>query len=95
MKDLFEAILMLKNADEAKRFFTDLCTPKELEALKERWKVCQLLNAGTLSYREISEKTGSSTTTVTRVARFLNDEPYGGYKSLLKRINQKTEGKNV
>jgi TrpR-related protein YerC/YecD len=87
-KDLFEAILLLKTPDEVERFFTDLCTPQEIKSFRERWKVCQLLNSGNLSYREIGKITGSSTTTVTRVARFLNDEPYEGYKLLLRRLKE-------
>ena len=41
-----------------------------------------------LSYREIAAKLKTSTTTVTRVARFLSSEPYQGYKRILKRINK-------
>jgi uncharacterized protein YerC len=51
------------------------------------------LDSGDFSYREIREITGSSTTTVTRVARFLNDEQYGGYKNLLRKM--KKGGKNA
>jgi TrpR-related protein YerC/YecD len=82
---------MLESEDEAEKFLLDLCTPKELKAMKERWRVCQMLERGKLSYREISNATGASTTTVTRVARFLNGEPHGGYRSLI----DKTKVKNV
>ncbi|MDA0359392.1 MAG: YerC/YecD family TrpR-related protein, partial [Proteobacteria bacterium] len=41
--DLFDAILALKNADEARNFFYDLCTPTELEGLIDRWRVAQML----------------------------------------------------
>jgi TrpR-related protein YerC/YecD len=92
-KGLFEAIVMLNSADEAEKFLLDLCTPQELKAMKERWQVCQMLERGKLSYREISSATGASTTTVTRVARFLNGEPYGGYRSLIDKIKAKV--KNV
>ncbi|MDR1365719.1 MAG: trp operon repressor [Holosporales bacterium] len=92
-KGLFEIIAMIESADEAEKFLLDLCTPQELKAMKERWQVCQMLECGKLSYREISNAIGASTTTVTRVARFLNSEPYGGYRSLITKI--KSEGKNV
>ena len=85
--DLFEAIAMLETADDVKNFFIDLCTPAEIKAFTERWKVCQLLDRKEYSYREISEMTKASLTTIGRVARFLNDENYGGYRNMLKKIS--------
>ena len=37
--DLYSALLMLKDADECERFLADLCTPQEIRALKERWRL--------------------------------------------------------
>ncbi|MBR1480277.1 MAG: transcriptional regulator [Alphaproteobacteria bacterium] len=85
---LFDAFVKLKTAKDVENFLKDLCTPQELKALRERWTVCQLLDKGELSYREINKLTGSSTTTIARVARFLNDEPYRGYKNLLDAIKK-------
>ncbi len=82
---LYEAILSLEDKDQLHRFFKDLCTPRELLALSERWRVAQLLSEGTKSYREIQASTGGSLATITRVARFLKDEPYHGYKIALQR----------
>lgn len=82
-QDLYTALLSLKNRDEFARFFKDLCTPREIIALSERWHVAQLLYDGTRSYREIQAMTGASLATITRVARFLKDEPYQGYKIVL------------
>lgn len=90
---LFEAVAMLIIPEEVANFFKDLCTPQELKAMQERWEVCQLLDSGKLSYRQISKQTGSSTTTIGRVSRFLNDEPYQGYRNLLDKI--KKEKKDV
>ena len=87
MKNLNESLLMLKNKNEVDGFLKDLCTPAELKALEERWSVAQLLYEDNLSYREIASKLKTSTTTVTRVARFLSNEPYQGYKKLLERIS--------
>ncbi len=90
--DLYEAILLLESKEEVLNFFKDLCTPQEIGALMERWRVCQLLDAGDLSYRDIHAATGASITTVGRVARFLKDEPYHGYRSVLNKIKtRKTE----
>ena len=88
MKNLNEALLLLKNKNEVNDFLKDLCTPAELKALEERWSVAQLLYEDNLSYRDIATKLETSTTTVTRVARFLSNEPYQGYKKILKRIKK-------
>lgn len=82
---LCEALLSFETADEIQRFMLDLSTPGELRALAERWRVAQLLDTGAKSYREISAETGVSTTTVTRVARFLSQEPHQGYRLALSR----------
>jgi|TARA_B110000503_G_C7080969_1_gene385122 TrpR-related protein YerC/YecD len=88
---LSEALLSLKNTNDLDVFLIDLCTPSELRALKERWRVCQLLACKNLSYREVHKITGASLTTIGRVARFLRDESYGGYRNILKN----EESKNV
>lgn len=87
--ELYEALLMLKNIDECERFLADLCTPQEIRAMKERWRVCQLLEQGDLSYREIQQVSKASLVTITRVARFLKDEPNEGYRTVLSRIKRK------
>ena len=60
---LFKAILTLKNVEECRRFFSDLTTPAELEALADRWSVVDLLELG-IAYREIHDRTGVSVTTI-------------------------------
>lgn len=84
-KGLYRAILSLRNEDECKRFFTDLCTPAELEALVDRWAVAEYLNEG-LPYRKIHELTGVSVTTIGRVARYLSNGS-GGYRVALERLD--------
>jgi len=86
---LCEALLQVESADEARRFLRDLTTPGELQALAERWRVARLLDAGEKSYRDISAATGVSTTTVTRVARFLSQEDHQGYRLVLDRMENK------
>jgi uncharacterized protein YerC len=54
---LSEALLSLKNTNDLDIFLIDLCTPSELRALKERWRVCQLLASENLSYREVHKIT--------------------------------------
>ncbi len=86
VQDLFKAILKLKNVNECEDFFRDLCTLSELKAMSERWAVVQKVQQK-IPYRQISEETGASTATVTRVAQWLN-RGEGGYKLVLKRMKR-------
>ena len=86
--NLFKAIENLESQKQVKAFLTDLCTPKEIESLIERWEVAKLLSSKKYTYREIANKLGASTTTVTRVARFLFNETNNGYKSVLKKYGK-------
>ena len=83
--ELADALVLLKDKAEARALLADLCTPAEIHTLAERWHVAKLLDAGELTYREIHEATGVSTTTIVRVARFLRQENNGGYRILLDR----------
>lgn len=83
--DLADALVALTDKAQARAFLADLCTPAEVHTLAERWHVAQLLDAGELTYREIHEATGVSTTTIVRVARFLKQENNLGYRALLDR----------
>lgn len=83
--ELFKAIIGLKTAGEAERFFRDLCTIDEIKEMSERWQIAKMLNDG-LPYRKIAEKLDVSTTTVARVALWLNNGE-GGYRLILDRQN--------
>ncbi|QNN65305.1 TrpR like protein, YerC/YecD [Sphingomonas rhizophila] len=89
INDLAGALAQLDSAKDVARFLDDLCTPTELRALAERWEVARLLDRGELTYREIHDVTGVSTTTIVRVARFLRQETNGGYRLLLDRLGAK------
>ena len=82
--DLFETILALQTPEEAERFFRDLCTIGELEAMTHRWHAARLIDEG-LPYLEVARQTGASTTTVTRVAHWLRHGE-GGYQLALERV---------
>ena len=84
--NLFEAIKSLRNIGECRSFFQDICTPAELQAIKDRWSVADYLNQG-YTYREINTLTGVSLTTIGRVARFVSDGS-GGYQTALKRSSK-------
>lgn len=83
---LYQAILSLKDMDECRRFFQDLCTVAELRAMSQRIEVAQLLDEG-LIYDEILRRTGASSATISRVNRALQ---YGedGYRTVLPRIKE-------
>jgi TrpR-related protein YerC/YecD len=83
MRELFQAVLTLETPAEIEAFLRDLCTLSELEAMAHRWQVARLLERG-LPYLEIAERTGASTTTVTRVAHWLKHGE-GGYRLALDR----------
>ena len=85
---LADALLLLKSPAEARAVLADLCTPAEIRTIAERWHVAQLLDESALTYREIHEATGVSTTTIVRVARFLRQEDNGGYRVLLNRLKE-------
>ena len=95
LENLARALLALGSTEEACRFLRDLCTPGEIAALSERWHVVRLLDKGALSYRDIHDETGVSTTTVSRVARFLFNEPHRGYRLVLDRLGRRDSGQKA
>jgi len=84
--DLFKTILSLKDLKEAEKFFRDLCTIDELKVMNERWEIAKLINQN-LPYRKIADKLNVSTTTVSRVALWLNNGE-GGYRLVLDRLKK-------
>jgi TrpR-related protein YerC/YecD len=82
-RELGAAVAVLRDREEALRFLRDLCTVNELREFAARWEVARLLDAGT-SYHEISERTGASSATISRVNQWLR---YGrdGYRLVLDR----------
>ena len=76
MVQYFDAILSLKDREECYSFFKDICTVNEMLSLSQRFDVgIRLLKGET--YQEISEVTGASTATISRVNRLLSDENDG------------------
>ncbi len=81
-KALSKALAGLSRPQDVAAFLVDLCTPAEIEAMADRWKVVPLLVDG-VPYREIHDRTGVSVTTIGRVARSL-EHGAGGYAAALK-----------
>ena len=90
---LYEAILTLKDLDECRKFFSDLCTVAELRAMEQRFEVAMLLSEGMI-YNDILERTGASSATISRVNRALQ---YGadGYRAVLPRVKERLGGHGV
>jgi TrpR-related protein YerC/YecD len=80
-RQLVKAMLGCRTQLQMANFLRDVATLSELQALSERLEVARLLGSGQ-TYRGAQELTGASTTTVSRVARFLADGE-GGYRTVL------------
>ena len=83
IEGLAQALAALKDAGEIRAFLEDLCTPAELEAMGDRWRVVPQLLQG-VPYREIHDRTLVSVTTIGRVARTL-ERGAGGYGAAVRR----------
>jgi len=83
---LFEAVLKLENIEECYRFFDDLCTIQEIKAFSQRFEVAERLKNNE-TYVDIAEKTGASTSTISRVNKAL---VYGaeGYELVIKKLKK-------
>lgn len=90
IRALCRAIVSLKTSDEVQAFLDDLCTPAEIEAMADRWRVVPWLLQGT-PYREIHDHTGVSVTTIGRVARCL-ETGSGGYRLAANRALRPARG---
>ena len=62
---LYEAILSLKDVEECKQFFEDLCSISELMAMEQRYQVASCLHKGMI-YNDILAETGASSATISR-----------------------------
>lgn len=85
---LLSALLTLENEEEAYALLQDLCTIREIHDMAQRLAVARLLAVGE-HYTGIQEKSGASTTTISRVSRCLN---YGadGYRTVIERLGAST-----
>ena len=93
LDNLYRAILELKDLEDCKRFFQDLCTVGELRAMEQRFEVAILLSEGMI-YNDILALTGASSATISRVNRSLQYGA-GGYDQVLPAIKEqlKADGK--
>ncbi len=85
-KLLIKAFSLVKSQEEVAALLRDILTPAEIEEFSNRITIAKLLTDD-LSYLEIAKQVGTSTTTVTRVAQWLN-RGCGGYQTVLKRMKK-------
>ena len=86
---LIRALLSLETEQECASFFEDICTIKELQDITQRLEVALMLHEGK-NYQEISELTGASTATISRVKKCLV-YGNGGYRAAISRLTQEGE----
>lgn len=84
-KQLLEALLSIQNADEMKRFLRDLMTEGEITEFSKRLEAARMLSRD-VQYNTIIEKTGLSSTTIARIAKWLKGS-LGGYRLILNRMH--------
>ena len=81
----YQAVLSLRTVEDCRLFFEDISTIKELQAMAQRVRVACLLDAGQ-NYVEVSESTGASSATISRVNRCL--QYGGGYRRALEYLKE-------
>ena len=83
-EEMYQAILQMQTVEECMKFFDDLCTVTELQAMEQRYQVATLLHQGMI-YNDILGITGASSATISRVNRSLQ---YGadGYALAFERL---------
>lgn len=84
-KELIRAVSILKNEEEITAFLRDIMTINEIDEFSRRFQIAKLLWTTDMSYVEIAQRVGTSTTTVTRVSQWLYKESWQGYSLVLQR----------
>ena len=79
--DLYRLIAGIRDPEDIRALFDDLCTPKEIENMAERVFAARLLMEGN-TYNQVMAQADISSATLSRVSRCVQ---YGsGYSRLLK-----------
>lgn len=88
----YEIISSLESVGEAKLFLKDILTSSELRMLKRRWHIASLLAEG-LDIRTVAQKTKTSTQTVSKIKKIL-EEGHGGLNLALGRVRKRIGSQN-
>lgn len=86
---LVKGLLKLETEEECYAFLEDVCTIKELQDMAQRFDVALKLSDG-FNYNQVSQETGASSATISRVNKCLM---YGnnGYKTIIDRLNNEVK----
>ena len=82
-KELFDEILKLETEEECAKFFDDLCTINELDAMLQRVKAAKMLLEDK-TFQEVIKETQISSATLARVSKCIKYGD-GGYKDILEK----------
>ena len=83
---MYEAILQLENEEECEKFFSDLCTITELDAMLQRIKAAKLLLEDK-TFQEVTSATKISSATLARVSKCIKYGD-GGYKQIIDKLKK-------
>ena len=86
--DLFEVIAGLSTKEEARKFFTDLCTAGEITAMSQRLLAAKLLLGG-CTYEQVISATDISSATLSRVSKCVKHGE--GYSKVLVKDEKKSK----
>lgn len=87
---LFDAILALESKEDCYKFFSDLCTIKELGDMAQRLQAAKMLLDGK-TYEQIVHEVEISTATISRINRCIQYGP-GGYRKIIEKVRQNDAG---
>ena len=79
--ELYAEILKLESIEECEKFFDDLCTINELEAMLQRIKAAKMLLENK-TFQEVTAETKISSATLARVSKCIKYGD-GGYKDII------------
>ena len=82
-KELFDEILKLESEEECEKFFADLCTINELDAMLQRIKAAKMLLEDK-TFQEVTKETKISSATLARISKCIKYGD-GGYKEILEK----------
>lgn len=83
---LWQAIALLEDYSEVRRFLEELLYPSEVSMLGQRLLIATLVRKG-FDYRQIIQKTGASVATIYRVSEAMH-RGTGGYELALSNLAQ-------
>ena len=81
--ELYREILKLETIEECQKFFDDLCTINELEAMLQRIKAAKML-LEEKTFQEVIKETNISSATLARVSKCIKYGD-GGYKEIIEK----------